>query len=91
VLRITVLVLLALAACKRRPTARECEDAFAQLQRIATEGRDKNAMELGQAYLASVKEKYMERCTKEGTREEIDCMMNARTLDDLDKCAGIKK
>jgi hypothetical protein len=94
VLRITVPALLlaaTLVACKRTPTPKECEDAFAQLQRIATEGRDKNASELGQAYLDSVKAKYMERCTKEGTREEIDCMMNARTLDDLDKCAGLKK
>ena len=86
-----VWVALGALACKRKPTARECEDAFAQLQRIATEGRDKGGTELGQAYLASVKEKYMERCTTDGTADELECMMKARTLDDLDRCAGVKK
>jgi hypothetical protein len=90
VLRIT-LVALALVACKRVPSQRECEDAFAQLQRVATEGRDKSSTELGQAYLDSFKKEFMARCTKDGTQEEVSCMLSARTMDDLDKCAGMKK
>jgi hypothetical protein len=90
VLRITF-VALALLGCRRTPSAQECAEAFAQLQRIATETKDPNAAELGRGYLDSFKTKFMERCQKDGTRAEVQCIQKSRTLDDLDKCIGEEK
>jgi hypothetical protein len=90
VLRIT-LIALALTACRGRPSQQECEEAFLQLERIATSDKEKTAGELGRGYLESFKKDFMTRCTKDGTKSEVDCIKESRTLDDLDKCAGIKK
>ena len=89
-LRIT-LVALALAGCSSKPSAQECEEAFAQLERIAVQGQDKGTGDLGKAYLDSFKKEFMDRCQKDGSRQEVDCIVKSRTMDDLDKCAGVKK
>lgn len=86
-----VSLLLFVLACTGRPSAQECEEAFAQLERVSTAGQEKGTAELGRAYLDTFRKEFMDRCVKEGTREEVQCMKVARTQEDLDKCAGITK
>jgi hypothetical protein len=91
VLRIALVALALAGGCTRKPSAQECQEAFAQLERIAVEGKDKGTGDLGRAYLDSFKTEFLDRCTKDGTRDEVECIQRARTLEDLDKCAGVTK
>jgi hypothetical protein len=88
-LALPVLV-LGVSACQKRPSPKECEEAFVQLERIAVEGRDRGSSELGKAYLETFRKAFLGRCANEGTRAEVECIMRSRTLEDLDKCAGAK-
>ncbi len=83
------LVLVTLSGCAR-PSEEECDAAakkmasfFAGTDAAAPDEDNKAARELAEGMVEEIKAD----CLKQGTKREVECIMAAKTLEDMEACA----
>jgi hypothetical protein len=79
---LVLLVVLASVGCGNKPTEEQCKKAIANIQKLS--GIDSTTDET--ETLAAIR-----KCRGQSTREAADCMINAKSLDELDGCEAKKK
>lgn len=83
-------VLFAAAAtfgCGKTATKDDCEKAFTHIIDLAVAGQDKSAAELVKKQMAKdERDGFLKECDGKATKAEIDCIVSAKTSDDIDKC-----
>jgi hypothetical protein len=78
---------LAMVACAPRPSPAQCEAMVEHIIALTRDSHEGSAAELAAAVAEEHREALLERCASEGTASEVECVLAAGALDEIQACA----
>lgn len=78
-LALSAALFLSLPACKAKPSEEACKEAIDNVRRIT----EQSTSDMGADPIAMIRS-----CRGSSSKESVECMRVAKTLDDLNKCEG---
>ncbi len=76
-----------LVACGKTASKEDCEQAFVHTIDLAVAGQDKAAAEVVKKQMErDEKGGFVKECEGKAMKSEVDCIIAAKTSDDIDKC-----
>lgn len=76
-----------MVACAPRPSPEQCEAMVEHIVVLTRESHEGSAAELAARVAEEHREALLERCASEGTAAEVECVLAAGALDEIQTCA----
>lgn len=73
-----------LVGCGGKPTKDECEKFADHFVKLMLEGQGEASGDAASGLGKEVHDELVDSCMKEGTKKEVDCVLNAKTADEIE-------
>jgi hypothetical protein len=77
----------AMVACAPRPSPAQCEAMVEHIVALTRESHEGSAAEIAAGVAEEHRAALLERCASEGTAAEVECVLAAGALDEIQTCA----
>ena len=79
-------VSLAVGACGGKPSEDDCKKFADHFATLMVKGQEGPALEISKQVAEGMKEELIKNCKETGTKAEVDCVLKAASMEDVEKC-----